>query len=108
MEVTASLVAFVTAGIQSAQVIYNTLSAIKDGPEAVKQATRDVYTLGDILNHFGKHSSTDKELRRRINECAADLKGYEVKLEKFVIYDNERTLGKLWKRQAILLSWISI
>lgn len=54
--------------------------------------------LGVILNHLGKHSSVDRELRRHIDECAADLKFYEVKLGKLTIYDNERALGKLWKK----------
>ncbi|KAH6984952.1 hypothetical protein BKA56DRAFT_655251 [Ilyonectria sp. MPI-CAGE-AT-0026] len=98
MEVAVSLVAFVTAGIQSATIIYNTLSVIKDGPEVVRQAARNVQKLGVILSHLGKHSSVDRELRRHIDECAADLKVYEVKLGKLAVYDNERALGKLWKK----------
>lgn len=103
MEVAAGLAAFVTAGIQSTTFIYNTLSVIKDGPEVVRQAARNVQKLGVILNHLGKHSSIDRELRRHIDECAADLKVYEVKLGKLTIYDNERALGKLWKKIKLVV-----
>ncbi|KAH6994944.1 ankyrin repeat-containing domain protein [Ilyonectria destructans] len=102
MDVGASLAAFITIGVQSAKIIFDTLSAIKDGPEVVARATRDVQRLSTILKALMPGCPIDKargqDLRQHLQECISDLARYETKLGELTSGDKERRLGKLWKK----------
>ncbi|KAI5460100.1 hypothetical protein BGZ63DRAFT_389506 [Mariannaea sp. PMI_226] len=108
MDAGASIIAVVTIGVQSAKLIFKVLSAIKDGPEVVTRVARDVQKLGAILNVLGSSRSVNQarcsELRQHLQECASDLTKHELKLGKLVIPENERHLGKLWKRVKVVIS----
>jgi hypothetical protein len=102
MDVGASIIAIITIGVQSAKIIFDTLSLISDGPELISRIVRDVQRLGTILKALGSRCSVGQTwanaLRQHLQECTGDLKKYEVKLGKLCMSGNERRVGRLWKK----------
>ncbi|KAH6961929.1 hypothetical protein BKA56DRAFT_177476 [Ilyonectria sp. MPI-CAGE-AT-0026] len=99
MDVAASLIAFITIGIQSTKIIYDTLSAIKDGPEVVARAAKDIQRLSTILKSLEPTCTVDpawgQELRQHLQECTTDLRTFEKWLGKFMIDNADSRLERL-------------
>lgn len=102
MDVAASLIAFITIGVQSTKIIYDTLSAIKDGPEVVARAAKDIQRLSIILKSLEPTCAVDpawgQELRQHLQECTTDLGTFERWLGKFTIGNADSRLERLCKQ----------
>lgn len=95
----ASVLAFLTIGVQCATVIYSTLSAIKDGPEVVRKVANGVHHLQYILEQLKQLPTAfnDVVLRDQIMCCARDLQDLAHQLRKLKISSAERLKGRIWK-----------
>ncbi|KAK4198562.1 hypothetical protein QBC40DRAFT_159144, partial [Triangularia verruculosa] len=103
----ASVLAFVTLSLQSAKVIREILSTVKDGSDCVERVLRDVQGLQDTLRRVKQccvNSPADKvALESKIKSCGADLKACATELENLVAKAPESTLARQWKKMKIFL-----
>ncbi|KAK6072205.1 ankyrin repeat protein [Seiridium cupressi] len=105
MDAGASIIAFVTIGLQSIKTIYTVISAVKDGPSKLSDLMMAIGSLMSILEHLQNNprlrplprtSSTD--FAPSIEECTGVMKRFEDQVRKLQITDKETRRGKIWKR----------
>jgi uncharacterized protein YukE len=104
---TASVIAIVTATLQSARAIHIIVSGIKDGPFHVQELMTNVTDLRMVLelaNNFrnlaagnAQQASHFAELENTIQRCFTDLQGFEAKLAKLWNGAGDRRLTQMWK-----------
>ncbi|KAB5584807.1 hypothetical protein GE09DRAFT_4743 [Coniochaeta sp. 2T2.1] len=103
----ASVVAFVTFGLQSAKVIHQVLSSNTDGKKIVEQAARDVATLQSTLERLARcriiTERPDEALAARTKACAEDLAGFAEKLKTLAV-GNAPGLERHWRKVKVFLN----
>lgn len=102
----ASVVAFITLGLQSAKVIYETLSAIRDGPKSLQQVISDVEQIQSILKHLLQSPATanNAPLTNHVSSCVLDLELAASEIQKLQISPNQQGHEKLWRRVKTFLN----
>jgi len=97
----ASIVSLVTAALQSAKVIQEILSGIKDGPTLINELTSKLSDLRGLLPQLERLQSTSgstiDELRRTTERCAGELQMFEAKLAKLRNVPGDRRWAKVRK-----------
>jgi hypothetical protein len=109
MDAGASIIAFVTIGLQSVKTIYGIISAIKDGPSKLGDLQAAIGSLQSLLEQM-QHSpglttspaTTSSPLLPLVERCVEDIKRFEAKVEKLCIPDKEKLSGKFWKRLKLV------
>ena len=81
----ASVITIVSLALSSSQVIYNTVSGIRNGPENLEQLITGLQSLLSVLQQL--QGSSDSlylavNLPEQVQRCAANLKSFEKKLER--------------------------
>lgn len=95
----ASIITFVTAGLQSIKIIHNACSTIKHWPETVKTATTQLGRLEDVLQRIVPEGETvPAVLQDLIEQCTADLKSYAGRIQRLQVSDGASRGQKFWKR----------
>ncbi|KAI0840332.1 ankyrin [Hypoxylon sp. FL0890] len=102
----ANVLAFVLLALKSAKTAYETLSAIKDGPQIIRQAANTINQLHWILENL-KHShaaAEDVGLLGHLRICCDELELAASHVGKLQISPTERQSGRLWRRLKSFLS----
>ncbi|KAH7133759.1 hypothetical protein EDB81DRAFT_805083 [Dactylonectria macrodidyma] len=102
----ANVLAFVVLGLKSARFVHDTLSAVHDGPQIVKQVARDILQLHYILERLSnsRAAANDAPLVSHAQQCVRDLGVLADTLQKLQPTRNEKTTGRLWKRFKTVLN----
>ncbi|KAK4164342.1 hypothetical protein QBC43DRAFT_288937 [Cladorrhinum sp. PSN259] len=107
----AGVVAFITLALQSAKIICNTLSGIKDGPKDVARAASAVEMLQGALlalSHSLSPSLTrgfaGQTLEGFTKRCSENLQAFASKLAKIQFADTDSRSRKRWKRVKALIN----
>lgn len=105
MDAGASIIAFATIGLQSVKVVYDTISAIKDGPSKLRDLQGVVGNLQTLLEEMKQHPglmtslmTTSSLLLPLIKRCVEDIQRFEAKIGKLALTPTEAYTGKVWKR----------
>jgi len=100
---TASVIAVVTAALQTGIAIHKAVSGIRDAPQQVSRlaSTFDdlnslLHQLADILTCSPDEQSGD--LSKLVDRCVADINAFKGKLAKLNAAPGERPLSRTWKR----------
>jgi len=103
----ASVVTFITLGLQSIKFIDEALSLAKDGKGYVDRARRDVQSLQAALERFGRCRAVAQNpqpaLAAMIQSCADDMKTIAGKLHGLVVDDSQPSLAKQLRKIKIFL-----
>lgn len=100
----ASVLAFVGLALSSAKAIYEVLSAVKDGPQNVKSVADAAKQLGDILDRIAQlqvETIDDADMAKLAalsSHYEADLAEFTSRLKRLHLSQDERRVGRLWKR----------
>ncbi|OTA60082.1 ankyrin [Hypoxylon sp. EC38] len=96
----ANVLAFVLLTLKSAKTAYETLSAIKDGPQIVKQVAGNINQLCWILENLkaSRAAAEDISLVSHLKVCHEELRVAASWIEKLQISPTERQSGRLWRR----------
>ncbi|OTA76188.1 hypothetical protein M434DRAFT_402543 [Hypoxylon sp. CO27-5] len=102
----ANVLAFVLLALKSAKTAYETLSAIKDGPQIVKQVAGNINQLCWILENLkaSRAAAEDISLEGHLKICHEELRVAASWIEKLQISPTERQSGRLWRRLKSFLS----
>ncbi|KAI0902062.1 ankyrin [Annulohypoxylon nitens] len=102
----ANILSFVVLALNTAKTTYETLSAVKDGPEIVKRVTANVNQLYRILLNLEKSriAINDHSVLGHLKICCDQLDSASSFIKKLQITPGERRTGKLWKRLRTFLS----
>jgi hypothetical protein len=102
----ANVLAFVILGLKSAQVVYETCSAIKDGPEILQQLERDVRQMHSILTWVSQSQTAAKDppLLDHARQSVRELQDLETAVQKLRLSPSDRFTGRAWKRFRVVLS----
>ncbi|KAK9774981.1 hypothetical protein AB5N19_12534 [Seiridium cardinale] len=105
MDAGASIIAFVTIGLQSIKTIYKVISAVKDGPSKLSDLMVAIRSLMSILEHLQNDprlrplpGTNSTDFAPSIEECTGVMKRFEDQVRKLQITDKETRSGKIWKR----------
>ncbi|KAF8241495.1 hypothetical protein K440DRAFT_642216 [Wilcoxina mikolae CBS 423.85] len=104
--IAASIIAVITAALQSAKVIHQILSGIKDGPHHVVELSTKVNDSQAILKqlqNFDRSRNVFDELKKSIVPCADDLAVFETKLAKLQNTPGEGRWVRIRKGVGIVL-----
>lgn len=105
MEGAASVITVVALALNSTQVIYNTVSGIKNAPRTLLHLTSNLRDMSNVLqqlNGFGDELYLASDLPRLISNCAGYMKEFEVKLRKLDSSQNKKA-ARLWKNVKAVL-----
>ncbi|KAM5350106.1 hypothetical protein ACJ41O_006611 [Fusarium nematophilum] len=96
----ANVLAFVVLGLKSVQVVYETLSAIRDGPEIVQQLAKDVQQLHSILTWVTKSraAARDLALLLQAQQYTQELEDFANSIQNLRLSQDDRLSGRCWKR----------
>lgn len=96
----ASVLTFVTVAVGTTKVVYETLSAVRDGPANVKKTADAVLQLRFILEQIAQlsHPAADTTLHSDAKSCISDLNIFAAKVVKLQVNPSDRANGRLWKR----------
>jgi hypothetical protein len=87
--------------------IYDTISAVKDGPKNVKATADKVLQFRGQLERVRQLCHTDDPshaaLLNDARQCVAEVSAFAAKLQKLQVKPNERATGKMWKRLRTVL-----
>ncbi|KAI1454940.1 hypothetical protein F4805DRAFT_438037 [Annulohypoxylon moriforme] len=100
----ANVLAFVLLALKSAKTSYETISAIKDGPEIVRQVAANINQFYWIL--YGLRNSPaaiDDSLMGHLKTCCEQLNSAASFIEKLQISPSERRAGRFWRRLKAFL-----
>ncbi|KAH6891485.1 hypothetical protein B0T10DRAFT_605747 [Thelonectria olida] len=102
----ANVLAFVVLALKSAKVVYETCSAIKDGPEILQQLERDVRQMHSILTWVrqSQTAANDPPLLDHVRQSVQDLQELETAVRKLRLSPSDRLTGRAWKRLRVVLS----
>ncbi|KAF8250895.1 ankyrin [Wilcoxina mikolae CBS 423.85] len=112
---TASVIAVVTATLQSARAIHIIVSGIKDAPSHVQDLMTNVTDLRmvlDLVNNLhnlatgNAHTQQARhlsELENTTQRCLTDLQEFEAKLARLWNGAGDRRLTQMWKSVKIML-----
>ncbi|KAH8903591.1 ankyrin [Coniochaeta sp. PMI_546] len=106
----ASVVTFLGLALSSAKAIYEVLSAVNDGPRIVQRLAGEVKQHKTILLRLSElqintiNSADLQELESFSKRCEADLTSFNKKLRQISFSENDRRIGKLWKRLKIAVT----
>lgn len=116
MDAGAAIVAFVTLGLQSVNVLYKTISGIRNGPESLTQLASSLNHLGRVLIHVkelqASYARTNAVpasdsiyvgLEEALKDCYDQMRQMERELQKLVPLPMERKFGVSWKRIKTML-----
>lgn len=93
--VTPAILAIATAAIQSTKGVYEAVTAIRDGPEAVRRVANASNELLEMLNHFERFEPQLREilaergdnwsenLHTRLQQCAASMNHIQEELRPY-------------------------
>ena len=116
MELASGGVHFPDFGLRSARELYELLSSLRDGPEAVRSAVHNLSQLKLVLERLERSQvlagasaalAPDEDARAlasHVEACREDLEAYERRLGKLTVRDNETAAGRYWKRMKTVLS----
>jgi hypothetical protein len=103
----ASVLAFVTLGLQSAKAILEILSSVKDGRENVDRPEKDITGLQLTLERLARcriiAERPDEALAAKIKSCADDMTSFAEKLKKLLSHDGSAFAGQ-WKKIKLFLN----
>ncbi|KAI1213181.1 ankyrin [Annulohypoxylon truncatum] len=102
----ANVLAFVVLALKAAKTTYETLSAVKDGPEIVRHVAANVNQLYWILDGLQRSrvAIDDNSLAGHLQESCKKLNLAASFIEKLQIPPGERHAGKIWKRLKTFFS----
>ncbi len=104
----ASVLAFVTLSLQSAKLVYETLTSVKDGPKHVYQIARDVQSLQSTLERLARCRAAgargDEAFATKLKACADDMTSFAKRLKTLTIDDGTSRLERNWKRVKAFLN----
>ena len=103
---TASVIAVVTAALQSGIAIHKAVAGIRDGPEQVARLASAVEDLNGLLRQLSTMPAVSQdnrpedlpELREAMVRCAKDVESFNKKLAKLAVVPTDKTLRKAWKQ----------
>jgi hypothetical protein len=105
MDVGASIIAFLSIGLQSVKVVYGFISAIKDGPSKLGDLQGAIESLESFLEQM--HNSpglttspitTSDSLLTLVQRCVNDIQRFEAEIRRIYVPLEEKRCGKVWKR----------
>ena len=103
---TASVIAILGLSLQSIQVIYQAISGVKDGHEAIQHILDVLKTLESLLQQLKSLRTgfeSDADLPVLVQKCAADLEILERKARKVRILPTDKKLSKAWTGIKLIL-----
>ncbi|KAF8866194.1 hypothetical protein BDZ45DRAFT_720337 [Acephala macrosclerotiorum] len=105
MDAGASIIAFLSIGLQSVKVVYEFISAIKDGPSKLGDLQGAIESLESLLeqmyNSPGLTTSpitTSGSLLALVQRCVNDIQRFEAEIGRIYVPPKEKRCGKVWKR----------
>lgn len=101
----ASVIAVFGLALSSTQVIYNTVSGIKNGPKAIQQMVSSLQDLSKILQQLTGCSDElylVADLDELAGRCVRDLKAFEQQLAK-LSSSGANTAVTLWRNVKVML-----
>lgn len=101
----ANILAFIILGIKGTKVIYDTVSAVKDGPEAVKQISGSIMALRWTLEQLQQSNVTrhDSALEAQIKLCVEEIGSWAAVIQTLHVCPSERASGRFWRRFKTVL-----
>lgn len=88
--------------------IYDTISAVKDGPKNVKATAEKVLQFRGQLERVRQLCNRDDPshaaLLNDVQLSVAEISAFAAKLQKLQVNPNERATGKMWKRLKTVFS----
>ncbi|KAI5458952.1 hypothetical protein BGZ63DRAFT_426265 [Mariannaea sp. PMI_226] len=101
----ANVLAFVVLGLKSAKVVYETFSAIKDGPEIVQQLAKDCRQLHSLLTWVRQSqvAASDPALLQQAQQGAQELQELANSIQNLRLSPADRFSGQCWKRLKVLV-----
>ncbi|KAF8248642.1 ankyrin [Wilcoxina mikolae CBS 423.85] len=102
----ASVVAIITAALNSAKFIHQIIRSIKDGPHHILELSAKLSDLQGILRQlqsFDRSGNAFDELRQFMAPCANDLANFERKLAKLNDIPGEGRWAKIRRGVGIML-----
>lgn len=101
----ASIITFVTAGLQSIKIIHNACSTIKHWPETVGAVSTQLQRLEDVLQRFVPEGDTvPAALQDLIRQCTADLQRYAGQVQSLQAPNGASRGQKIWRRGKSVLN----
>jgi hypothetical protein len=102
----ASVIAVVTAALQSGIAIHKAVSGIRDGPEQVSRLASTLQDLNSVLRqltiipvgHENGRCEDHPELHKAIDRCVKDIESFRTKLVKLTVVPTDKNMGKAWKK----------
>ncbi|KAL8415083.1 hypothetical protein RB594_006062 [Gaeumannomyces avenae] len=99
MDAGASILAFLTAGLQSAKLAYDLVSAIKDGPQRIRDLKSALGHLVTLLGYLEADPSlVPQKDAAIIQKCRDNLNQIKIDVEKLCISDEDGMLRRMWKK----------
>jgi hypothetical protein len=100
LSIGSGVVAFISIALQSAKVILDIVSVVKDGPRHVQELSYDVEQLRQVLERMSRlqiAEHADISIGRLLQRCSEDLSSYASRLRKMQACSTESRSGKFWK-----------
>ena len=101
----ASVIAVFGLALSSTQVIYNTVSGIKNGPKAIQEMVSSLQDLSKILQQLTGCSDQlylAADLDKLAGRCVRDLKAFEQQLANLSSSGANRAV-RLWRNVKVTL-----
>ncbi|KAL9118919.1 MAG: hypothetical protein Q9187_004526 [Circinaria calcarea] len=102
----ASVLTVLGLSLQSIRVIYRVVSDVKDGQDAVQHTLQTLNSLESLLQQLiklGTGFESDADLPVLVQNCAKDLRKFEIKVGKVRILPFDNKLSKAWTGFKITL-----
>ena len=103
----ASVITVAGMALTSVNIIHETISKVRDGPDIVVQTVSALEDLQELLERIrAMHTrlpSPNTNLQGLIQRCATGLKAFEKKIRDLRILPTDKRLGKAWKRVKTVL-----
>lgn len=109
MDAGASIIAFVTVGLQSVKTVYGIISSIKDGPSKLDDLRGAIGNLQSLLEQMQNSPSlaaslmtTSSSLLPLVQRCVDDIQRFEARINRIRVPSGEKFRGKIWKRLKLV------
>lgn len=97
-----------TSALSLTTFIYDTISAVEDGPKHVKATAEKVLQFRGQLERVRQLCDGDDPshaaLLSDVRQCVAEISAFSTKLQRLQVTPNERATGKIWKRLKTVFS----